>query len=392
VTDYGETSTGFRSKSYDEASEELKARLRARIDPGLTLDDKDWLGNAVAIFADREALIWEALEVARNQFDPDNAEGAGAVALAALTGTVRRQATRGLVTCTLNLDASKTFAPGTLVAHVTGQPDNRWVNRDTVTSSGAGNYAGQIFIAEAAGVYAAPFGTLAVIAQTASGWNSVTNPADALPGSDIESIEDLMVRREEELSASGSGTALAIDEAVSAVTNVFDVKVFYNDTNATVGVLPPHNIRVLIWDSGLANNDAVAQVIFNSKSAGAPTYGSYTGNGVNLYGEPITANFDRVTPVICYVAVTVQCPTGTNVGNMQTLVKEAITKLWPTKIGESAYVGKVIAGPASIDDVNFVVSMTMGTSPAPVGSQIVAADTQILRLSTANITVTVNIV
>ena len=138
MTDYGETATGFRGKTYDEALSELKARFRARISEELTLDEYDWLGNVVAICADREQLVWEALEVARNQFDPDNAEGNLAIGLAALTGTRRKDATKGTVTCSLTLDASKTFAPGALVAHVDGQPDNRWVNRDTVTSTSAG--------------------------------------------------------------------------------------------------------------------------------------------------------------------------------------------------------------------------------------------------------------
>src|ERR1043165_7763340 len=127
MTDYGETATGYRGKTYAEALDGLKARLRSKISEALTLDENDWLGNAVAIWAEVENLIWEALEIARNQFDPDNAEGQGAVALAALTGTFRRDPTKGSVTVSLGLDASNTYQPGDLVAHVVGQPDNRWV-------------------------------------------------------------------------------------------------------------------------------------------------------------------------------------------------------------------------------------------------------------------------
>ena len=82
MTDYGETTTGFRGKTFDETGADIRARMRALIDQNLTLDDKDPLGNIVDVFSDELALAWEALEVARNQFDPDNAEGQGAVALA----------------------------------------------------------------------------------------------------------------------------------------------------------------------------------------------------------------------------------------------------------------------------------------------------------------------
>ena len=72
------------------------------------------------------------------------------MALCLLTGVIRRGATKGLVSTTVNLDASQTFAPGDLVAHVQDEPTNRWVNRDTVTSTIAGNYAA-VFESEFAG-------------------------------------------------------------------------------------------------------------------------------------------------------------------------------------------------------------------------------------------------
>lgn len=394
MTDYGETSAGFRGKTFAEAGADLRTRLRSKISESLTLDEKDWLGNAVDAHADIEALVWEALEVARNAFDPDNAEGASAVALASLTGTFRKQPTKGTVLCGLTLAASKTFAPGALVAHVVGQPDNRWVNRDTVTSTTAGWYPGRVFVAETAGAYTALTGTLTVIAQTVSGWTAITNTTDATPGTDLESIPDMMARREQELTAGGNATVSAIDEKVGEVAGVTEVKVFYNDTNATIGVLPAHNIHVLIWDALTtdADDDDVAQAIFDSKSAGAPTYGASSGDAVDVYGTTVICNFDRAVPFNAYIAVTVQCPLGTNVSNMQAEVTASIQALWPNRIGVSAYVNKLIAGPASIEQVTTVIAMTIGNAPAPIGSSLTAFPTTILLLDSANIAVTVNIV
>lgn len=393
MTDYGETSTGFRGKTFAEARADLAARLRARISPSLTLDEKDWLGNAVDIFSDIEALVWEALEVARNQFDPDNVEGPAAVSLAALTGTIQHEATKGTVSVTLGLDASKTFIAGALVAHVSGQPNNRWVNRDVVTSTTAGNY-GAVFVAETAGAYAALAGQLTVIAQTASGWNSITNAADATVGNDIETIPDLMLRRESELSSSGAGTVLAIHEKVSAVSGVIETKVIYNDTNATVGSLPAHNIRVIVWDGApaQANDDDLAQAIFDSKSAGAPTFGIMSGDAINIYGDPSSCNFDRALTLTSYIAVTVQAPIGTNTTTLTTDIKASIVGLWPNKIGVSVYASKLMLGPAALDAVINVTSLTVGNTPSPVSTSLTPSPTMILLLDSTNIAVTVNLI
>lgn len=399
MTAYGETSTGFRGKTYDEALSELKARFRSRISEELTLDEYDWLGNVVAICADREQLVWEALEVARNQFDPDNAEGNLAIGIAAITGTRRKDATKGTVTCSLTLDANKTFAPGALVAHVEGQPDNRWVNRDTVTSTSAGVYFGQVFVAETAGKRLALTGKLKVIAQTASGWLAISNPADATPGADIESIPDLMVRREEELGAGGNATVAAIDKAVSAVSGVIEAKVFYNDTGSpivNVVSLPANSIRVVVWDGTVpaASNNDIAKAIFETKSAGCLSIGlgssPATGTTTDLYGTTKTVDFARANSFSLSCAITVQAPIGTNTTQLTADIKQSIIDLWPNKIGASVYASKLAAGPASLDAVLNVQSIFVGAPPT--NPSATAAADQIFLISSGSITVTINLI
>jgi hypothetical protein len=48
--------------------------------------------------------------------------------------------TKGLVTLTLDLDASQSYAPGDIAFHVIDEPTNRWLNRDNVVSTLAGSY------------------------------------------------------------------------------------------------------------------------------------------------------------------------------------------------------------------------------------------------------------
>src|SRR5690606_29762516 len=104
---FGVTEDGFIRKRFEDIESELKADLRRLISAKLTLDEKTVLGNLVKTFADHLAELWEDAEEAWHAFDPDNATDNRLVALAALRGTTRRPATKGVVTCTCNFDASK---------------------------------------------------------------------------------------------------------------------------------------------------------------------------------------------------------------------------------------------------------------------------------------------
>lgn len=387
MTDYGELSTGFRAKLFDEIGTDVRARLRARIDENLTLDDKDPFGSFVDVVSDELNLVWEALEVARNQFDRDNAEGQGAVALAALTGTVRRQPTKGTAICTVNLDASKTFAPGALVAHVSGEPDNRWVNRDTITSTTAGSYTGRVFISETAGYYPAANGTINKIAQTVSGWNSITNTATATPGQDIETIPDLMARSEEELGAQGTGTLAGLRNAVLAVPGVLSVTVNYNDTTATVGSLAPNQLEIVVWDgsSPAASNNEIAQAILDNKSAGAALLGSTTGTAVDVYGATKTIAFNRATSTNIFVSLTVLVLPGTNTAALNASILSILPAAIPTGIGAAVYANKLIQALSGLEAIVNISSLTVGTAPSPVGSSIAGVANTIRNLPTANI-------
>jgi uncharacterized phage protein gp47/JayE len=393
MTDYGETSTGFRSKTFDETGADIRARMRALIDQNLTLDDKDPLGNIVDVCSDELALAWEALEVGRNQFDPDNAEGPGAVALASVTGTKRRLPTKGTAICSVNLGASKTFLPGTMVAHVSGEPDNRWVNRDTIVSTVAATYINKVFVAETAGNYPAALNTITKIAQTASGWNSITNTSAATPGKDLETIPELMVRREQELGSQGTGTVKSIRNAVLAVTGVIDCTVNYNDTTAVVGNLQPNQLEVVVWDGTVptALDDEIAQAILDTKSAASSLYGAQSGTAIDAYGETKTIAFTRATSTASYVAVTVSAPASA-IGTIVADVRASIQAIWPTAVGAGVYASKLILGPAALSAVVDVTSLTVGLSVAPVTTSIPpAANTVRLSPPNGNINVTVTV-
>lgn len=386
---YGETSTGWNGKSFDLIGSDIRERLRARIDPNLTLDAEDPLGSIVDVTSDELALAWEALGYYRNQFDPDNAENALAVAIAKLSGTTRRQATRGTATCSVTLGAGLTFLPGTLIAHVAGEPDNRWVNRDTITSTTAGVYTNKAFISETAGVYPAAINTITKIASSVSGWTAITNTAAATSGLALETIPELMVRRELELGPRGAGTIQGMHNAVSAVSGILSVSVAANDTLAVVGYLQPGQVEVVIWDgtSPAASNDAIAQAIWDNKSAGAVLYGATTGNATDVYGAVKAVAFSRAAYVNAYASATIVKVPGTDTVSLTAQIKALMLARWPQTVGSAVYASKL--SPAELPGVQSVTQTRVDTAPSPAQTSLPAVSNSIYLLTESNITVSV---
>lgn len=392
MTEYGETATGFRRKTFSEITSDIREKMRKRIDTRLALDELDWVGNAVDVFGDELDLAWQALEVARNGFDPAKAEASLMVALSALTGTQRLEPSFGLCQCTLGLAAGKTFQPGDLIAHVQGDPDNRWRNRDVVTSTDADDYPNIVFKAEAAGRFVALAGTLTVIAATKSGWLSITNPNDAEPGRELEEIDDLRVRREEDLESQASGSAPGIKAAVLDVEGVVSCKVLVNDTEFDTPQLPKHSIRVILFD-GLteeADDDEIAQAILEIKGGATTTVGSSSGTATDANGDPVTVFFDRATQVPVYVAGELEVLQGADAEAVESDAKLAIIAGGPIDVAERAVFERIKSRCFSVDGVTDVLDFAIGLSETPTGtSNLEAAIDEILVIDSSNIGLTI---
>lgn len=387
---HGVTADGFVRKTFEEIDAEVSDYWREKISPHLQLDEKTVLGNVGRAGNEQAAQLWEVAESAYQAFDPDNADDVAFVALCELTGTKQRAATKGLVSATCNFDASKTYAPGALVAHIEGQPGNRWVNRDQATSTTAGNYT-VIFQAETAGAQGvAQAGTLIVIAQSVNGWNSVTNALASDPdGQDVEKREELEVRRVQELSAAGARTLRAIRAAVSKVPGVLNVDGRQNRTDyldIATG-LPPHSIQIRIWDGAGqdASDDAVAQAIFDAAADGIECVGASSGTATDGdTGEFEDIPFSRAAAVQVYIEISVQGVT------TEAQVKAAIAALEPTKPGETIVALRLRGAPLALPGVIDVTAFTLGLAPSPVGTvNIVPNWETILRIDPANIAVTI---
>jgi uncharacterized phage protein gp47/JayE len=296
---------------------DIAAALRATIDTNLDCEADAPMGQINGIWAERERVVWEALQVAWDGFNPDAAEGFLLDALAAITGTVRGEATPSTVTLSLNLDMNTTVSAGAIVSQ-DGEPTVQFRLDNDVTSTAAGNYTGSA-TCTVVGRTVANATTLTVIQTPTVGWNAVTNPRDAALGQERDSELELRVRRERELEASGAGTVDTIQAKVSAITNddgskpVLDCKTYENvEDYISPDGIPAHAVETVIYDgpSAAAPNNTVAQAIWDTKGAGITAFGNQIGTAGDAQGNPHQVAFSRAAIINGKLAITVETDIG----------------------------------------------------------------------------------
>lgn len=124
-----------------------------------------------------------------------------------------------------------------------------------------------------------PAGTLIQIYQAVTGWDSITNPADGVPGTNTETAQALEFRREQSVAANAHGSADAIYGEVINLPGVTDAYVFENVTDSPIFVgstlyeLLPHSVYV-----GVVGGDpqSIANAIWIKKDLGCNMNGNTT--------------------------------------------------------------------------------------------------------------------
>lgn len=385
MTTYGLTSTGFVRKTYEQIVADMRAFMRERISPKLVLDATTPEGNIVEITADELDSVWEAAEAATGALDPDNAADALLVALCKLSGIYREAATAGTVSVNLTFTAATTIAAGALLLSVAGESSNLWSNDEEIVATEAGTVAADFTSTVASSAAIALAGTLTVIATPTTGLASATNPLDATPGTDIEDLDVLRLRREAALGAVGKGTVTAIRAEVAAVDGVIDVRVVENDTNYTSDGIPPRSLYVVVWDGTGedADDTEIAQAIYDSKASATPTAGSESGVAVDPWGDSKTQYWDRAEQLEAYISITV---TGSVT---EAAVIAALLASHEELLGTSLLYAALMGVGIGIEGVTNVTALTLGLTAAPSGTaDIPAANNQVIILDSSRIVVT----
>lgn len=291
------TAVGLQIDTQEQILADIQAKQLTDISTTLDISSASPIGQLNGIISGKLREIQELVQAVYKSYDPDAAEGQAQDQLYALTGVVRKIATYSrLVGVQVNLNAGVTLPQGS-VAQVLGNQEIRFASVAAVTNPGGAPATVTVdFIAEQAGPIQVNTGALTEIATPVSGWNTVYNPTDALPGANQETKGEFRARREIELAKPGTSPVAAIRADISEVPGVISVTVFENSTDSyDVDGIPPHSIEAVIYDAGAVGDAVLAERIFRAKAGGIRAYGSTVVTHTDEDGNTYQIGFTRPT-------------------------------------------------------------------------------------------------
>lgn len=409
MTTYGITDAGMNIKTLDILMAEVQEVQSQGISPSLDFQATALIGQINGIVLAEIAEVWLVLLALYSGMDPDNASDDQLTNVCLITGTTRDGAAPTKVTATVNINASFHADPGTMFASITGAPSSIFTNEAAVDNPG-GSPANidAVFVAVSNGPTQCLAGTLTVISSPLGGWNSVTNATDGTVGNNIEGDPSLRLKRNQELSAAGTSTADAIRADVlekmqppTTTTDTINCTVLHNETDyVDANGLPPHSIEVIAFQPGATSGDnqALAELIFTSKTAATGTYGLASKMVTDSQGFVEEVFYTRPTPVTLYIAITIQINDNYPLDG-DTQVKTALLNYAALEYGPGQEVrlrplsGSVFQSPLDanigVPGVVDINAFTCDTNPVPVGTtNIPIGVRQVASFDSSRITVT----
>lgn len=264
-----------------------------------------------------------------NQINPNLAGGVYLDAILALTGVQRTPATPSIVLATVTGVPGTSIPAGSQASETGSGNANLFQTTSTVVIPISGTLIGVQFQSVVDGPIPAAPSTLTQIVSDVLGWETVTNPAAAVPGLDTQSDISARSFRRETLFSQGASTAGSIVAAVTEVDGVTSLSFRENVANTTQTidgvVMVAHSIYACV-NGG--TDDAVAKAIQSKKSAGANYNNGASGSPKSIpvtdpySGQVINVLFDRPDEIEILVQATVSATT--SVQNPEQAVKQAI--------------------------------------------------------------------
>lgn len=310
------TAVGISAPSYADVVASLQASYRAIYgsDAYLEADSQD--GQWIAVLAQAIHDVNQAAIATYNAYSPSTAQGVG------LSSTVKINGLARLVASNSTAAVVVVGQVGTVITNgvVADTNDNKWNLPATVTIP----LAGQITVtatAQELGAITAAAGTITKINTPTRGWQTVNNPADAIPGAPVESDATLR-RRQAASTAQAAQTPMAgIYGALANLPGVTALAGYENDTGVTNSFgLPAHSISFVVEGGDVVQ---IAQTIAQKKNPGTGTYGTTSELILDTMGASVTVNFYQPTQVPLKAAITIKALAG-YVSSTGTALQQAV--------------------------------------------------------------------
>lgn len=132
MTTFGLTDQGLIIKRLEDVKDEIDEAAQAVFGEGINLLPTELFGEYQGIIAEREATLWELLEIIYFSFYPATAKGTSLDNVVTITAIERLEATKSTAFATAT-GVFGTLIPGGSIVSVDGNPDARFVTTEDFT-------------------------------------------------------------------------------------------------------------------------------------------------------------------------------------------------------------------------------------------------------------------
>lgn len=303
----GVTDQGFEAKRLADVLSDASEQLRTIVDPvsGETLqpdfEADDPAMQVVQVPLDGTGLGWEAMQLVYQQFDESKVTGASQSALVQLNGIQRLDDSPSNAQEVLTGTPFAPMPAGILVADVNNV--NQWATTEDVVLDALGS-ATVTVRCTVTGPVSAAANTLTNIVTPQPGLASVTNPAAATLGRNIETNTELRQRQKLSTLAPASSPVESVYANLANVPGVTYVRVRQNNTLTTdANGIPGKSVAAVIVGG---EPEDIAMTLLARTGVVAEWYGTSSLTLFDVQGEPYVVKWTVPTALPIYVALTIQ--------------------------------------------------------------------------------------
>jgi len=258
--------TGLHLPTYQEVLDYLNERTRAIFGNDIYLepDSQDYQANAEV--ADLYADLANLVQQTYNNRAIQTAQGVSVDGLLKINGLKRLSASHSIAIVTVNGVAGTPIIGGLITDDI---GDFMWQVENTVIP--ADGFIDVTATCTTPGNIFADAGTLTKIVTQTSGWISITNKNNAIPGLPIENDPAAKARQAVSTARPSKTVLQGLVGGIAEITNVQRYKVYENDTSVPdENGIPGHCVCCVV-EGGEA--DVIGNEIYLRKTPGCDTYG-----------------------------------------------------------------------------------------------------------------------
>lgn len=227
--------------------------------------------------------------------------------------------------------------------------------------------------------------TIVNIATPVLGWDSVTNPTEAVSGTFQETDEELRIRFRNSKFERATGNYESIVSAIESAQGVEYQVLYENDTSVTDSRgLPPHSF-LLIVEGGLESD--IANLIWKNKPVGIYSGGNTSVTIQDTNGYPQVVRFSRPVGVNVQIVIDLTKYQNYPADGDDQIKKEIIDYIDTLRIGEQLTYSRLYT-PINTVVGHQIEGVQIGVVGGPLGTaNIVPTFDGIVRVTSDNITI-----